>query len=376
MAIYLDNAATTKMDESLIEVYQRFSCQNFFNPSAGYKEAIDNSKEILNAKEIILKKLGAKCGDIIFTSGATEANNLAIMGSLREGKSEYVFSVAEHPSVFNVAKHLEQMGKIVKFVHLQKNGEVDYAELEELINQNTRLVSIMYVNNETGVINDINKIAGIVKSKNPKVIFHVDGVQGFCKLPVDIDKSKIDLFSISGHKFHGPKGVGALYVKNKMALKAIVFGGGQELGLRSGTENLPAIIAMSKEIAKIDISENYKKALLLKKAFLEAINQDVVSIIKSDSPYIVSISFPGVNGETLMRVLEDDVIISTGSACSSKKSGNRVLEEMGFGIDYIKSSVRASFNAYQSLEEVKSAGETIMSKYFEILERVKWGCCY
>lgn len=372
MAIYLDNAATTCMDESLIEVYKRFSCDEFYNPSAGYKEAISNSQILNNARAVILNKLGLKKGDIIFTSGATEANNLAIRGSVREGKCEYVFSSGEHPSVYNVAKSLENSGKIVKFIPLQKNGEIDYVELEKAITKDTRLVSVMFVNNETGAINDIAKISQIVKSKNPKTLLHVDMVQGFCKIDIGFSNIDVDFLSISGHKFHGPKGVGALYVKNKAALKSIVFGGGQEFGLRSGTENLPAITAMTKEIEKIDILKNYNQTLILENAFLNNINQDVVGIIKTASPYIVSLSFPGVNGETLMRALENDVIIGTGSACSTKKSGNRILQNMGFDADYIKSSVRVSFNPYQTEAEVVKAAKIIMEKYFEILEKVKW----
>lgn len=371
MAIYLDNAATTSMDKSLIEIYQRLSCVEFCNPSAGYSSAIKNSQLLNEARNIILNKLGLSVGDIIFTSGATEANNLAIRGSVREGKSEYIFSSGEHPSVYNVAKSLELSGKIVKYIPLQQNGQIDYDELEKLVTKDTRLVSVMFVNNETGAVNDIQRISRIVKNKNPRVLLHVDMVQGFCKIGINFSAIDVDFLSISGHKFHGPKGVGALYVKNKAALKSIVYGGGQEFGLRSGTENLPAIYAMSKEIEKIDISQNFNNVLKLRKAFLDNINQDIVAVISTYSPYIVSMSFPGVNGETLMRALENEVIVGTGSACSTKKVGNRVLQNMGFSTDYIKSCVRVSFNPYQSEEEVVLAAKIMMKKYLEILEKVK-----
>lgn len=370
--IYLDNAATTKMDESLIKVYQSFSCQDFYNPSAGYDAAIKNSQNLQYAREVILKKLNAKVGDIIFTSGATESNNLAIRGSLREGKWEYLFSCVEHPSVFNVAKELEQNSKIVKFIPVKKSGEVDYNKLEEMVNEKTRLVSVMFVNNETGVINDLKKVCQIVKSKNPQTLVHVDGVQGFGKILIDLSKVDVDFFTISAHKFHGPKGVGVLYVKNKSALKSIVFGGGQEFGIRSGTENLPAIMAMAKRVEDIDIIENFKQTTLLKETFLSSLDLNVVKHIDSQSPYILSLSFPKVNGETLMRALENKVIVGTGSACSTKKSGNRVLESMGFDMDYIKSCIRVSFNPYQTIEEVKKAGQIIMKTYKDIYERIKW----
>lgn len=369
--IYLDNAATTKMDKSLIKVYQSFSCDEYFNPSAGYEEAIKNSKNLEYARDVILKKLNAKIGDIIFTSGATESNNLAIKGSIREGKWEYIFSSGEHPSVYNVAKGMEQSGRVVNFIPLQKSGEIDYNKLEEFVNDKTRLVSVMFVNNETGVVNNLQKVCQIVKSKNPKTLIHVDGVQGFCKIVIDLSKLDIDFFTISAHKFHGPKGVGALYVKNKNALKSIVQGGGQEFNLRSGTENLPAIMAMAKRIEDIDVKHNFELVSVLKTKFLSMIDKNCVKFIDGGSPYILSLSFYGVNGETLMRALENEIVVGTGSACSTKKSGNRVLESMGFDMDYIKSCIRVSFNPYQSVEEIENAAKIIMKKYFEIYERVK-----
>lgn len=370
--IYLDNAATTKMSESLMEVYKSFSCEEFYNPSAGYRSAISNSKNLDLARCSLLEKLGAKQGTIIFTSGATEANNIAINSAIREGKNEYIFSIGEHPSVYNVAKNLELSGRDVKFIPIQKSGEIDYSVLESFVNEKTRLVSVMFVNNETGVINDLKRICQIVKGKNPKTFIHVDGVQGFCKIPINLSKLDIDFLTISAHKFHGPKGVGALYVKNKSFMKPIVYGGGQEYGLRSGTENLPAIMAMKKAVEDIDLDKNFDNTKKLKEIFLKNINQDVVSIIKSESPYIVSLSFKGVNGETLMRALEDRVIVGTGSACSTKKSGNRVLEAMGYNIDYIKSCIRVSFNAYQTEKEIVEAAKIIMRTYLDLIERVKW----
>ena len=369
--IYLDNAATTKMNETLLDVIKDFSCERFYNASAGYSFALSNSKSLNEARETILKKLGANKGDVIFTGSATEANNLAIKGSIREGKWQYIFSIGEHPSVYNVAKEMQESGREVKFISLQKNGQVDYIELEEFVNEKTRFVSIMLVNNETGSLNDIAKISKIVKSKNPAAIIHVDAVQGFCKIPFSLQKWDIDLLSISAHKFHGPKGVAALYVKNKNSLKSIMAGGGQEFGLRSGTENLPAIMAMSKCCQGVDVEKNYEKVLNLRSVFLSNIDLKRVSYVKTESPYICSLSFEGVNGETLMRALENEVVIGTGSACSTKKSGNRVLEAMGFDAKYIKSSVRVSFNAYQTEEEVRKAANIIMKTYEELYERLK-----
>lgn len=371
--IYLDNAATTKMFEGCVDIIKNYACNLFYNPSAGYKQAIQNAKCIDEARDAVMKKLGASKGDIIFTSGATESNNLAIRGSQRNGKWEYVFSMGEHPSVYNTALELQAQGAIVHFIPLQKNGEIDYQQLQGVLNDKTRLISCMHVSNETGAITNLSKIIELKKKYAKNALLHVDGVQAFCKIPLEKGViNDIDFYSISGHKFHGPKGVGALYVKNIEPLKAIVFGGGQEQGKRSGTQNLPAIMAMKYALEQIDIQENFTKTSLLRKVFLKVFeNEDGVSFIETQSPYIISMSFQDVNGETLMRALENEVIIGVGSACSAKHAGNRILENIGFAKDRVKSSVRVSFNAYMSLEEVEKAGQIILSTYKDIREKVK-----
>lgn len=371
--IYLDNAATTNMFEKAVDVYKKYACQSFFNPSANYREGIEIAKELQDAKKRLLNKLGASKGNIIYTGGATESNNLAIMGSKRNGKWEYVFSVGEHPSVYNVAKELEMQGHKVHFVPLTKEGKIDVSALVEVLNDRTRLVSVMHVSNETGAVNDIQYIVAIIKDKAQNALVHVDGVQAFCKIPVCLDELNVDFYTISAHKFHGPKGVGALYVKNLNSLKNIVFGGGQEGGLRSGTENVAGIMAMDFMLSQIDIQTNYKKVSLLRQTVVEVLSKsDSVDVIDSDSPYIVSVGFKGVNGETLMRALQDyGVIVGMGSACSAKKSGNRILESMGYDKDAVKSRIRISFNEGLSAEEVQFAAETILKVYNEIWEKVR-----
>lgn len=371
--IYLDNAGTTKMFEECLAVYSKYACQSFFNPSAGYLPAINIAKDLDSARAFLLRKLGASKGDIIFTGGATESNNLAIMGSKRNGKWNYVFSVGEHPSVFNVAKELAGQGYDVRFVKLQENGQINYDHLKECIDEKTRLISIMNVSNETGAVNDIAKINHIRMEKAPHSLLHVDGVQAFCKINVNLDQMGVDFYTISAHKFHGPKGVGALYVKNPQSLKNVVFGGGQERGYRSGTENVGGIMAMCEAVNKIDVKANFDHTARLKKIMTDVLLKDEkVTIIDSQSPYILSASFSGVNGETLMRVLQDrEVYIGKGSACSTKKAGNRTLEEMGLNKDEIKSHIRISFGGYESEEEIQKAGEEILNVYHEIWEKVK-----
>ena len=374
--IYLDNAATTFMFKEGVGVFEKYACHTFFNPSAGYKVAIDVAKELDCVRNDILDKLRAKKGNIIFTSGATESNNLAIMGSKRNGKWEYIFTVGEHPSVYNTAKELENQGFIVHFVGLQENGQVDYKKLESLLNEKTRFISVIHVSNETGAINDIKKISDLRNRLAKNALLHVDGVQAFCKLDVSVDEMGVDFYTMSAHKFHGPKGVGALYVKNLNSFKPNVFGGGQEGGYRSGTENVGGIMAMDYAVKNIDVNKNFNHVKELKKTMIELLNAqkgvECSKFFNDESPYILSVSFSGVNGETLMRALQDKgVIVGIGSACSAKKSGNRILESMGKNKDDIKSHIRISFNEFLSLEEIRNAAKIILDEYKNIWEKVK-----
>ena len=370
--IYLDNAATTKMYEECADIYKEYACNSFYNPSAEYRVSLEIAKKINQVRNLIIQKLGISKGDVIFTSGATESNNLAILGSKRNGKYEYVFSEGSHPSVYNVASELKRQGFVVHFVGLDSNGQVDYDKLSTVLNENTRLVSVIHVNNETGAINDLKRISLIIKQKSPNALFHVDGVQAFCKIPFIIEDLDIDFYTISGHKIHGPKGVGALYVKNINTLKPIIFGGGQESGYRSGTENVGGIMALGKAVEMIQAEKNYNQVKKLRDEFLKNIREvDGVKVIEGQSPYIMSISFKKVNGETLMRVLQDKgILVGKGSACSSKKSGNRVLESMGISLEEIKTHIRVSFSELNTLEEIDEASKIIIEVYKDIREKV------
>lgn len=371
--IFLDNASTTKMYEEGADIYKKYACQHFFNPSAIYNPSLEISHELDGVRKSLLNKLGASKGEIIFTSGATESNNLAIFGSKRNGKYEYVFSEGEHPSVYNVAKELEMQGYKVHFVSLSPNGEVDYEKLKEVLSPNTRLISVMHVSNETGAINDLKRVNALRKEFAPNALLHVDGVQAFCKIPFFLDDFNADFYTISAHKFHGPKGVGALYVKNMQTIKNIVFGGGQEKGNRSGTENVPGIMAMKYAFEKIDAKENLKKVQILYDKLVSILEKDnKIKIIKTKNPYIISVEFKGVNGETLMRVLQDnDILVGMGSACSSRKAGNRILESMGKNKEDVKSHIRISLDEENVVTEIEFAAKKIIKIYNEIWEKVK-----
>lgn len=371
--IYLDNAGTTKMFEECVEVHKHFSCENFYNPSALSSESMAVEKLIREAEEYFLRRLSAKEGNILFTGCATESNNLAIKGSLRSGDWEYVFSAGEHPSVFNVAKKLELDGHKVHFVPLNRKGQVDLLELEKVLNKKTRLISIMHVSNETGAINDLEQISNLKERICPRAILHVDGVQGFMKIPFQIRKTSIDLYSFSAHKLHGPKGVAGLYVRNKNNLKELFQGGGQQFGLRSGTENVSGIMQFKKAVELIDEVSNYNRVKLLKNKFIDTISAEkgILNMDYDGSPYILNLAFLGVKGETMLHALDEKgVVVGLGSACSAKKAGNRVLEELGVPKERVVSSARISFNAYQSIEEIEQAGKIIVNVYRNIKERV------
>ncbi len=374
--IFLDNASTTKIKDEIISEIEK-SCQLFFNPSAVYSKSLETKNLVINAKEKICKALGTTFNDnLIATGSATEANNLAIFGSARKTSAQYIFSKGEHPSVHNCALELKNRGYNVVFVGLNQNGEVDLDELGKLLNNETCFVSIMHVSNETGAINDIQKIVKLVKSKQKNAIVHCDGVQAFGKIPTNVTNLGVDFYTISAHKLGGPKGIGALYVKDIKKLKPIIYGGGQEFGLRSGTENVQFILAFGKLCENLNINENFEKVSKLRKYLFEffADKKDIsINSTIQGSPYITSLSFEGVRGETLVHMLEeDDILLGTGSACSSKKGAlNRTLEAMGKSKIQNEGAIRISFCPSNSLEEIEFACKKIYEKFICLKEKLR-----
>lgn len=373
--IFLDNASTTRLcSEAKSEIEK--SHDLFYNPSAVYGKSLEIRKMLDEAKQNICRALGVSYNNnLIITGSATEANNLAIFGSIKKTDSQLVFGAGEHPSVYNCALELKARGFNVVFAPLAKTGEVDLEILSKILEKPTAFVSIMTVSNETGAINNIQKISKLIRRTNPNAIFHSDGVQAFGKIPTNVLNMDVDLFSISAHKIGGPKGIGALYVKNIKKLKPIIFGGGQEFGLRSGTENTMFTLAFGEIAKSLKIKENFEKTNEIRnyvRNFFE--NKDGVEINspKDASPYVLSLSFCGVRGETLVHVLEgDDVIVGTGSACSSKKGAlNRTLEEMGKTKEENEGAVRISFSKETTLDEVKQACDIIYNSYLKLKEKL------
>jgi cysteine desulfurase len=380
--IFLDNASTTELKREARNMMEK-SYDLFYNPSAVYNVGLEIKNKIIETKKVICDALGTAYNDnLIFTGSATEANNLAIFGSIKTGsmkKEQLIFGQGEHPSVYNCAQELKARGYDVKFLPLMQDGVVDLDKLKEFLDQPTAFVSIMHVSNETGSINDIAKIAKMIRQKHPDCIFHCDGVQAFGKIPVNLTNLGVDLYTISSHKLGGPKGIGALYAKNPKKLKPIVFGGEQEYGLRSGTENTSYILAFGEVVKNLNIDKDFEKVKKLneftRKFFDNASRKLSVKLNspQSASPYILSYSFDGVRGETLVHILEDQgVIIGTGSACSSKKSAlNRTLEAMGLSKSQNEGAVRISFSPRNNLNEVRTACKLILKSYEELIQKLK-----
>lgn len=352
---YLDNAATTKVFADVFDLMKENNENSFYNPSASYSKALESKRILNNARKQIMSALKGSSGKLYFTSSATESNNTVFNGVHLRAGDEVLISAGEHPSVYNSAHKLEKFGIIVKDIPLTKFGKVDEEKFKALLSEKVRLVSIIHVSNETGAVNDIKKLVQITKKFNPKIVFHSDGVQAFMKIKVSLQDLGVDLYTISAHKVYAPRGIACLWVKQGVLIDSLLFGGGQEDGFRSSTENVAGAIAFSYAVSKLekDFESNYKKVLEYKNEFLAKLKDcEVAKFLKvnsfdDNSPYILSVSFSDIKGEVLMYSLEQDgVIVSTGSACSSKKSGNRILESMGILSSDIIGSLRISFSPY------------------------------
>lgn len=370
--IYLDNSATTKPVEEVIETVNRMMREEYGNPSSLHRKGIGAEKAVNWARKIIASGLGAMPAEIIFTSGGTESNNMAVKGyadaNCRRGR-HLITSKIEHPSVLNIFKDLEKRGYEVDYVNVSPEGIVDMENLKSLVRDDTILVSIMYVNNEVGTVQPIDRISATLKASGRNIALHVDAVQAFGKIPVDARKIGADIVSVSSHKIHGPKGVGAVFVKKGTKINPVFLGGGQEWEMRSGTENVPGICGFGKaaEIALGNIEASYQHVSQLRKTFLDRLGEKLgdISTNPRDTalslPYIVNITFRGVRGEVLVHALEEeDIYISTGSACSSKKHVQSiVLKEMELCPEDAEGSVRVSFSRYNTTEEVLHAADRI-----------------
>ena len=376
--IFLDNASTTKINKQVNDLIYSTNELDFYNPSALYEPSIKVQEKIEEARLTIGNILNIEPQNIIFTSGATESNNTAIKGFITSNKNaEYIFSEGEHPSVYEVANQLKNLGYKVLFAKLNKSGTLDIDYFKSLLSSNTHFVSVMHVSNETGAINNIKELVALTKQVNPNSFFHCDGVQAVGKISVNIKDLGVDLYTLSSHKFHGPKGVGLLYVKNLNKFKPYILGGGQQQARRSGTENISGILAtaLALKLSNSNIQENYKNVENYRNIFIQKISKELsnfkINQAENNSPYILSVSFKNLKGEVILHMLEKyGILIGTGSACSSKKSNNRILQSMNVDKSYILGSIRISFSNDNTLEEINYASDKLIEVVKELSQKV------
>ena len=358
--IYFDNSATTQALEEVAKLQYDYNKEMFYNPSSVYAPAVAIKSELNSARAMLMNYLDApRDGKVYFTSSATEANNIILNGLIKKNKKALI-SMGDHPSVYEVAKNLKNQGYDIEFIKLTKEGLLDIENLKSLMSKEVGFVSFIHISNETGAINDLTEISKLIKEISPKCIIHCDGVQAFLKVPFSLSETSVDVYTVSSHKIHGPKGVGAFYIRNGIKLNPSIFGGGQEDGIRPGTENAPAILAfmLACRIMAEKLQGNYTHALELKNLMLKTLGENctdfsINSLNAPTSPYILSVTFGGVKGEVLLHALEKrGVLVSTGSACSSKISGNRILQAMGQPAEIIEGNIRFSFSEQNTQEEV------------------------
>lgn len=364
--VYLDNSATTRVSEKAAQKAVDMMTRNFGNPSSVYSLGLFAEQEIKSARKTLAGKLGCGEEEIIFTSCGTEANNLAVFGAAEAGKKagkKIITTAVEHPSVLNAAKELENRGFEVVFLPVYEDGRIKIRDLERELDGSVILVSIMLVNNETGAIMPVKEAVGLTRKKSENALFHCDMVQAFGKTAETVRKLGVDLASVSGHKVHAPKGVGALYVKKGVNIKPVLYGGGQEKGLRSGTENAPAIAAFGVAVGELPDCEKALGSIgrlnSIVRTGLEKIDALTFNSPADGSPYIINFSIPKIPSEVMIHFLEDcGIFVSGGSACS-KGRRSHTLSAQGLSPEIIDSAVRVSFSADSTEAEAEALVEWV-----------------
>ena len=367
MECYFDNSATTRVYPEVAEVMKKIMLEDFGNPSSMHKKGMDAEIQVRHAREVIASTLKADDRTILFTSGGTESDNMALIGcaeaNCRAGK-HIITTKIEHPAILETCSYLEKKGYEITYLDVDENGIVDLKELENSIRQDTILVSIMHTNNEIGALEPVEKAGEIIKKKNPAALFHVDAVQGYGKWRINPKKQHIDMLSVSGHKIHGPKGIGFLYVGSGVKIHPIIHGGGQQKNLRSGTENVPGIagIAKAAELIYARLDKDRENMYAMKEKLTQALSEmedvKINSLLVEDSaPHIVSASIGGVRSEVLLHALEDKgIYISAGSACASNKPAiSETLKAIGLEKRYLESTVRFSLCGDNTMEQIDYA---------------------
>lgn len=363
MEHYLDNSATTRVFPQVAQKVTEIMTDNFGNPSSLHLKGMEAENELEKARSVIAKSIGAQSNEIFFTSGGTEANNLAVMGAVKALKrrgNKIVASAYEHSSVHETLQHLESEGYEVTYIKPDKNGELNPDDFRNSIDDKTILVTVMAVNNELGTIAPLDKIGKIIREKNSHALFHSDCVQAYCKIPLKMSALGLDLATVTGHKIHAPKGVGAIYIKKGVRILPNTFGGEQEKKIRPGTEPLPLIAGFGQAVTMADINKNYeyiKELNSYAKEKLLSIDGVTLNSPENGLPYIINISAKGVRSETMLHFLEDrEVYISSGSACAKGKPSH-VLQAIDLDRNLADSALRISFSTENTKEDIDALAE-------------------
>lgn len=372
MEVYLDNSATTRCYPEVGDLVYKVMCQDYGNPSSMHRKGVDAEHYVKESKDRLAKILKVNQKEIFFTSGGTESDNLALIGSARANKragNHLITSSIEHPAILNTMRYLEEEeGFTVTYLPVDANGRVKLEALKEVLCPETILVSIMYVNNEMGAVQPIDEAVQIVKKYNPSILFHSDAVQGFGKYHIYPKRQGIDMLTASGHKIHGPKGIGFIYINEKVKIKPIVFGGEQQKNIRSGTENVPGIAGLGLASKMIYQDLDMKVALMreLKSYFLEGLGRIEDSTVHgltddSSAPHIISVGIAGIRSEVLLHALEDKgIYVSSGSACSSNHPAvSGVLKGIGAPKQFLDATVRFSMSEFTTKEEIDYTLDTL-----------------
>ena len=368
MEVYLDNSATTGVFPEVAEWMTKIMCEDYGNPSSLHRKGMEGEQYLRYAKETLAKILKVNAKEILFTSGGTESDNLALIGCAfanRRRGNHLITTKVEHPAILRTMEYLETQGFQVTYLPVDKSGRICLEDLHRAMTPQTILVSIMHTNNEVGAVQPIEAAGALIKQMNAQTLFHVDAVQGFGKYKILPKKMNIDLMSVSAHKIHGPKGVGFLYVNEKVKIQPILFGGGQQMNLRSGTENVAGYAGLAKaaEMMYAHMDEDVARLYRLKKLFIDEIScMEGIRIngipeegLEASAPHVVSVSFAGVRSEVLLHALEDKgIYVSAGSACSSHKpQPSATLRAMGIEKELLDSTIRFSFSVWTTEEEIQ-----------------------
>ena len=384
MEAYFDNSATTRVLDSVKDIVVKTMTEDYGNPAAKHRKGMEAEQYIREARKIIADSMKVQEKEILFTSGGSESNNMALIGTAwanqRTGK--HIISTAiEHPSVYNPLGVLEELGFEVTILPVDHDGHISLKELEEAIRPDTILVSTMYVNNEVGAVEPVEEISRGIKAKNPSALYHVDAIQAYGKYVIRPKKQGIDLLSVSSHKIHGPMGVGFLYIRSGMKIKPLIYGGGQQAGMRSGTENVPGVAGFGAAVKEMytDHAEKIQKLIGLKDYMTDRLGEIEGTVINSkkgeaSAPQIVSVSFEGVRSEVLLHALEDKgIYVSSGSACSSNHPGiSGTLKGIGVAQKLLDSTIRISFGIFNTKEEVDYTID-VLKELVPVLRRYQRG---